>query len=232
MELTFRLNRNGVASLDSAEVMLEDRIEFEKCEIVKPPAAPKVNVTTTSNATKKEKSDSTPPTETDENASKEQPKDDDSKTKGDEEGKRPEDSSEQSDGSSDQAQEPKTDAGADEPQVKCVHECVLHAGSGAGTAAPPSISDAIIQVDVTAENAAFLQILLDMQQTPDVVTSELNTDGSRCAACCFAAGFTVDPGTSPLFTVGPSPLSDQRHLLRRVANVRTTLFQESTRRCR
>ena len=133
MELTFRLNRNGVASLDSAEVMLEDRVEFEKCEIVKPPPAPKVNVTTTSNATKKEKSDSTPPTETDDNASKEQPKDDDSKTKGDEEGKKPEDSNEQSkkpedsneqsDSSSDQGQEPKTDAPADEQQVNCVIRC-------------------------------------------------------------------------------------------------------------
>jgi outer membrane biosynthesis protein TonB len=149
MELTFRLNRNGVASLDSAEVMLEDRVEFEKCEIVKPPAAPKANITTTSNATKKEKSDSTPPTETDENASKEQPKDDDSKTKAEEEGnkseegneqsKKSEDGNEQSDNSSDQGQEPKTDAAADEQQVKCARECVLHAVSDADTAAPTSV---------------------------------------------------------------------------------------------
>ena len=41
MELTFRLNRNGVASLDSSEVMLEDRIEYEKCEFVKPAPPPK-----------------------------------------------------------------------------------------------------------------------------------------------------------------------------------------------
>ena len=193
MELTFRLNRNGVASLDSAEVMLEDRVEFEKCEIVKPAPAPKVNVTTTSNTTKREKSDSTPPTETDDSASKEQPKDDDSKTKGDEEGKKEEDSNEQSDSGSDQGQEPKTDAPADEQQVNCVHLYVLHAGCDADTAAPPSIFDALVQVDVTAENAAFLQILLDMQQTPDVVTAELNTDGSRCAACCVAAEFMVAP---------------------------------------
>jgi hypothetical protein len=64
---------------------------------------------------------------------------------------------------------------------------------------PPPISDAFVQVDVTAENAAFLQILLDMQQTPDVVTGELNTDGSRCAACCFfAAEFMI--ASSPLIS--------------------------------
>ena len=45
MELTFRLNRNGVASLDSSEVMLEDRVEYEKCEFVKPAPPPKSDVT-------------------------------------------------------------------------------------------------------------------------------------------------------------------------------------------
>ncbi len=65
---------------------------------------------------------------------------------------------------------------------------------------------------MTVENAAFLQILLDMQQTPDAVTGELNTDGSRCAACCFAAEFM---GVSSLLISGISfvewQMSGQRY---------------------
>ena len=151
MELTFRLNRNGVASLDNAEVMLEDRVEFEKCEFVKPPPPPK----STANATKKEKDgDTPPPTESDENAAKDSSKDEEAKPKSEEESTKGEQGSDQSDSGKEQDQdgksdEVKRDGAADEPQV-----------------------------DVTAENAAFLEALHAIQQAPDHAITEINTDGS------------------------------------------------------
>jgi hypothetical protein len=151
MELTFRLNRNGVASLDSAEVMLEDRVEFEKCEFVKPPPSPKSGT----NATKKEKDgDTNPPTESDDKTAKDKSKDEESKPKTDDESTKGEQGSDQSESGKEQGQdgksdEAKPDSTADEPQV-----------------------------DITAENAAFLSALLAIQQSPDQAITEINTDGS------------------------------------------------------
>ena len=106
MELTFRLNRNGVASLDSSEVMLEDRVEYEKCEFVKPPSPVKAN------ATKKEAA-STPASETDDSAAKDAPKDEESNAKSDSDSKKEEEGGDQSGGTQDEKETPKDDAKPD-----------------------------------------------------------------------------------------------------------------------
>ena len=115
MELTFRLNRNGVASLDSAEVMLEDRVEYEKCEFVKPTPPPKANVS-------KKEAESTPAPETDDSTAKDAPKNEESKPKSGDEAKKEEEGSEQSQGAKDgpegESDESKAEDTAEEKQVQ------------------------------------------------------------------------------------------------------------------
>ncbi len=173
MELTFRLNRNGVASLDSSEVMLEDRVEYEKCEFVKPAPPPKAN------ATKKE-ADSTPASETDESAAKDAPKDDESNPKSDSDSKKGEEGGEQSGGTQDEKQAPKDDttseSTSEEKQVRARASCAC-AGWHVTRRTPPRSHAQ--QVDVVAENSAFLEILQAIMQAPDVAITEINTDGSE-----------------------------------------------------
>lgn len=115
MELTFRLNRNGVASLDSAEVMLEDRVEYEKCEFVKPTPPPKANVS-------KKEAESTPAPETDDSTAKDAPKKEESSSTSGDDAKKEEEGGEQSQGAKDgpegESDGSKAEDAADEKQVQ------------------------------------------------------------------------------------------------------------------